>query len=258
MLRQLRSKSATANRLIVDQPRTKGEDNLQWLARALDSMKSADATDRTHVMLLGGADTLAFRLRVAQSHLRRDMLPSLWSDSLLISLRGTSLARARAVYVPLLQPDSGEIATRSNGVIEKPLKAFADAQRWPNIALIALPVAPKAVQEKLDAFRQSRATLDALEHVLRWLGFAWGAARTPNPLLDGVGLPSACMLETVFAAASFDLTPGLESRASCPEAIWVAARHWQEYFAEFAGAKPAGRVCAEHLYPIEEYEQAQR
>jgi hypothetical protein len=39
------------------------------------------------------------------------------------------------------------------------------------------------------------------------------------------------MLDIVFGVVGYDLTPGLESRASCPEAIWQAAKWWHEYYA---------------------------
>lgn len=144
------------------------------------------------------------------------------------------------------------MATRTNGVVERPLKDFADPVKWPNIAIIALPLPQNVLFEKIQAFERSRGTLDALEHILKWLAFSWGVARTPNPLTDGIGLPSSCMLETACAAAGFDLTPGLESRASCPEAIWVAALHWYGYFEEFAGRRPAGRFTTPHRFPIED------
>jgi len=252
MLRQLRSTSDEPNRALTELARGADEDNLQWGARAVAKMGTGGMDGWTYVVLLGGSDTLSFRLRVAQSHLRRDMLPSFWSESLLVQLRGNDVTRARAIHVPLLQPPGGPISTRSNGVVERPLKDFADATRWPNIAVIALPVPQVQILEKIEAFKRSRATLDALEHILRWLAFAWGAARTPNPLADGIGLPSACMLETACAAAQFDLTPGLESRASCPEAIWVAAMHWYDYFENFTGQRPAGRYFTPHRFPIED------
>jgi hypothetical protein len=252
MLRQLRSTSQAANDQITALARAEGEDNLQWGLRAVAAMGTGGSDEWTYVVLLGGSDTLSFRLRVAQSHLRRDMLPSYWSEALLARLRGEDVARARAQHVPLLQPDHGVFATRTNGVVDRPLRDFADPARWPNIAVIALPVPQAQILEKVEAFKRSRATLDALEHVLRWLAFAWGAARTPNPLTDGIGMPSACMLETACAAANFDLTPGLESRASCPEAIWVAALHWYDYFQNFTGHQPAGRYHTPHRYPIDE------
>lgn len=252
MLRQLRSPATEPNDAFTAFDRPAGEDNLHWLGRVLADMGTVDPTESTCLMLLGGSDTLSFRLRVAQSHLRRDMLPSFWSEAIVVQLRGADVTRARALHVPLLQPADGPLATSTNGVVGRPLKDFADPVRWPNIAFIALPVPQATVIAKVEAFEHSRSTLDALEHILRWLGFAWGAARTPNPLVDGIGLPSACMIETACAAANFDLTPGMESRASCPEAIWVAARQWYEYFEHFGKGRPTGRHHTPHRYPIEE------
>jgi hypothetical protein len=74
--------------------------------------------------------------------------------------------------------------------------------------------------------------LDGVDLTLRWLAYVWGVARSGNPLLDGMGIPSAAMLEVVIGAAGFDLTPGLESRSSCPEAIWQAAKWWHEYYVD--------------------------
>lgn len=250
MLRQLRSKTDERNEALTRQVRIEGEDNLQWSMRAVEDMGTSGSDAWSYVTLLGGSDTMSFRLRVAQSHLRRDMLPSYWSDTLLLRLNGPDVTRARAIHVPLFQPGDAQMATRTNGVVERPLKDFADHSRWPNIAIIALPLPQNVLLEKIEMFQRSRGTLDALEHVLKWLAFSWGVARTPNPLTDGVGLPSACMLETACAAAGFDLTPGLESRASCPEAIWVAALHWYEYFEEFTGQRPSGRYFTPHRFPI--------
>jgi hypothetical protein len=251
MLRQLRSTSPGRNEALTALDRADGEDNLAWGTRAVAEMGTGGSDAWSYLVLLGGSDTLAFRLRVAQSHLRRDMLPSFWSEAIVARLRGNDVVRARALHVPLLQPPDGTFATRTNGVVERPLKDFADPARWPNIAVIGLPVPQAQLLEKIEAFQKGRSTLDALEHILRWLAFAWAAARTPNPLSDGIGLPSACMIETACAAANLDLTPGLEARASCPEAIWIAALHWYDYFESFAGQRPTGRYTTPHRYPID-------
>ena len=116
MLRQLQSTSKTKNDLLKPLTRLKGEDNLQWGARAVAEMGTGGSDGWTYVVLLGGNDTLSFRLRVAQSHLRSDMLPSYWSEAVLARLRGENVARARALHVPLLQPAHGVFATRTNGV----------------------------------------------------------------------------------------------------------------------------------------------
>lgn len=252
MLRQARSDASKRNPQFQPLDRKPGEKNTQWGARAVSEMATGGSKDWSYVVLVGGSDSLAFRLRIAQSHLRSDMLPSYWSNSFLVELTEGSVKHARAIHVPLIQPAGPEFSTRTNGVVVQPLSDFDDPVLYPNIAVIALPVPQEVILRGVDKFRNSRSTLDALEHVLRWLAFAWGVARTPNPLHENYGLPSACMLETVFAAANFDLTPGLESRASCPEAIWVAALYWQDYFKQFNGFAPVGRYVTPHGYPIEE------
>lgn len=250
MTRQLRSTSTASNGNLIAFERRATEDNLQWGTRAVANMRTGGPKDWSYLVLLGGVDTLSFRLRVAQSHLRYDMLPSYWSESLVVELKGNDIGEANALQVPLHQPEGGVFPTRTNGVLQRPLKDFADTSRWPNIAVIAMPVSQATLLEKIDSFRYARGTVDALEHVLRWLAFAWGSGRTPNPLNDGIGLPSTCMIETACAAAGLDLTPGLESRASCPEAIWTAAKHWQHYFESFNQRQPIGRFHTPHGYPI--------
>lgn len=230
--------------------RAPGEDNLEWGLRAVADIRSAGREEWSYLALLGGQDTLAFRLRVAQGAARADMLPSFWSSAIFIELVGDSLQGARAVQVPLFQPGTSSFAPANNGVVRGPLTDFADAERYPNIALIAFPVAQANIVARIEQFRKSRATLDALEHVLRWLSFVWGVARTPNPLNENYGFPSACMLEIAFAAEGFDLTPGLESRAACPEAIWSTARLGHKFFNRPDGKVPKGRFWTPHWYPI--------
>ena len=252
MLKIVRSTTTQSNPQFTPFERNAGESNTAWGERAVLDMQAGGPDAWTYVVLLGGSDTLAFRVRVAQSHLRHDMLPSFWSESILVRLASATLKNAEALHVPLHQPEGPAFAARVNGVVARPLTDFDDTSRFPNIAVIALPIAQDKVVDKVASFEQSRATLDALEHVLRWLAYAWGAARTPNPLHDNYGLPSTCMIETVCAAANFDLTPGLESRASCPEAIWAAANYWHEYFEKFNGREPIGRFYTPHTYPIVE------
>lgn len=224
--------------------------NVAWLEGAIAELGETLAPDDACILLLGGADALAFRLRVAQSHLRPDMLPSYWSESVLLERRGANLARARVIHVPLVPPDGEAFPPDTNGVVSQPLRDFDDAEKWPNIALMGLPVKQADVLDRVEAFKKSRSTLDALEHCLRWLAFSWGVAKTGNPLNENYGLPSACMLETACAGARLDLTPGLESRASCPEAIWIAARFWQDYFEKFHEKAIVGRYRTSHSYPI--------
>lgn len=250
MLRKAKSHTNERNPEFLELTRQPEEGNAGWCDRALEQMPQA-GSKWTCIALLGGKDTLSFRVRVAQSHMRSDLLPSYWSESaILVRGKATPMAQAKALYVPLSQPDNGRFAAADNGVVSRPFAWFDDPVQFPNVALIAIPVAQAGVVKRVDAFRTSRSTLDALEHLLRWLGFCWGVSRTGNPLLENYGIPSSCMLETVFAAENFDLTPGLESRSSCPEAIWSAALYWHEYFRKTAEAEPVGRYAIGHGYDI--------
>lgn len=252
MVQQVRSTTTRPNPALKALARRRDEDNLAWGERAVAKMQTGDQSAWSYVVLIGGSDTQSFRLRLAQSHLRRDLLPSFWSDVLLVRLQEPSLRGATAIHVPLIQPAPPAFAPRDNGVVEVPIGSFLDTALYPNIAVIALPTPQAQLLARIDEFRKSRSTLDALEHVLRWLAFCWGAARTPNPLHENFGIPSACMLEIACAAELFDLTPGLEARASCPEAIWAAGRHWQDYYRRTTEGQrsPRGRFWAPHAYPI--------
>ena len=251
MIRQDRS-PAEDNPELKELDRLDTEDNLAWGERAVAQMQTGDQKEWSYVVLLGADDMTAFRLRIAQSHLRRDMFPSLWSDAMLVKLVRPSLQGATAIHVPLAQPGPPAFPTAVNGVVEVPIASFKDPARFPNIAVIALPTPQAQILQRVEDFKRSRSTLDALEHVLRWLAFCWGSARTGNPLHENYGIPSACMLEIACAAAQFDLTPGLEARASCPEAIWAAAKHWQDYYRKTTVGNrfPQGRYWAPHRYPI--------
>lgn len=251
MPRQIRSPSKSPNRDLKELARRRGEGNVAWGVRAAKEMVGGGDGDWSYVALVGGRDLSAFRVRVAQSHMRHDLLPSYWSECLLVELDPTDVGASSVHHVPLAQPGGPSFPTGHNGVLRVPLTDFDDARRFPNIALIALPVPQEKVLAQVARFAASRASFDALEHVLRWLAFVWGSARTGNPLFDGVGLPSACLLESVAAACQFDLTPGLEARAACPEAIWTAARHWQSYYAKTGdGRVPHGRFVRDHGYDI--------
>ena len=252
MIRQARSTTSEPNRNFFAMARGQGERNLAWGERAVVDMGAGAGPEAwTYIALLGGSDTLAFRLRVAQSHLRSDMLPSFWSEAILIRLTGAKLAGAEAFSVPLAQPPGPAYPPLDNGVVVGPLLDYDDPERYPNIALIALPKPQERLLARVEAFRRSRPSFDALEHVLRWLAFAWGVARTGNPLHENYGIPSAGMLEAVCAAEDFELTPGLESRASCPEAIWASALHWSDYFGKTGERRiPFGRYVIGHAYPI--------
>ena len=198
---------------------------MKWLGR-----HALDSGDLSQIVLIGGSDISSFRLRVAQSHLRHDMQPSHWSHVFLLGPIEQPIGSS-SIYEISLDPAGGfGFPPPTNGVQVSKLDRYRNTRRYPNIALLRVATPPGQVAEALERFRQQRPVLDAPDLVLRWLAYTWGTGHVCNPLYDGMGMPSAAMLEIVFGAAGIDLTPGLESRASCPEAIWQAAKWWHDYY----------------------------
>jgi hypothetical protein len=205
--------------------RKNGQDNLAWIAENV-----SNATDQTTLVMVGGRSQISFRLRTAQSHVRSDLLPSYWSHVLLVDKFGKNLG-ATKIHQISLEPRGGfGFPAPNNGVQISRLSDYANAEAYPNIALLSVPVKLNEVLDSLETFKKQRAVLDGVDLVVRWLAYVWGVARNPNPLLEGQGIPSSAMLEIVVGTCGFDLTPGLESRSSCPEAIWQAATWWHEYY----------------------------
>jgi hypothetical protein len=262
------SRESAPNPDFVEIKRRRGEDNLEWLKRLLRGY-----TPRGVVMLLiGGTDPLSFRLRVAQAHLRHDMTPSAWSHvALVVDPSFKDVGRSRLTEISL-DPERGfGWAPEQNGVQEDvPLARYRDARRYPNIAVVDLPPDPvtdgapstsrtggtaagparktqrATVDTALLRFKQTRGTLDCCDLVLQWLAFAWGAGQVPNPLFAGRGIPSAVLVESLAAATGFDLTPSIDSRASCPEAVWQGARWWYGLHDKVATRRLMGAYCSDH------------
>jgi hypothetical protein len=241
----LSSRAKSTNKKFAEHKRKKGTTNIDWLGSHLQP-------DRMAILLLGGTDLVDFRLRIAQSHLRNDLTPSHWSHVALLGESKAAHLDAAPLYEISLAPVSGfGFPTATNGVQTSTLEKYGDTQRFPNIAILYLPssIEPPMLMNAIERFQQQRIVIDAVQLLLAWLGYAWGAGRAGNPLLDGVGMPSAAMLETVTGAAGFDLTPGLESRASCPEAIWQSARWWHEYHEENKEGFITGAFYITHRLP---------
>lgn len=232
MLNIITSHAGTASPQFEQSERQDKEDNLTWLRRHIEALKDEDgAKGKAYVVLLGGRTGADFRLRVAQSHLRHDMTPSHWSHVAL--LQGSGWTAKGTTWEISLEPENGfGYPPSDNGVQTGSLKQYESRYQYPNVGVLRLPLALSEMRKALKRFKQQRITLDAVELTLLWLGYVWGVGRAINPLLDGYGTPSAAMIETLASAAGYDLTPGLESRASCPEAIWQAARWWHEWYTE--------------------------
>lgn len=227
------------------------EDNLAWLERHVRELAGMPGgRGRAYLVLLGGRTRADFHLRVAQGHLRHDMSPSHWSHVALLG--GSGWTRKRSLWEISLEPSEGfRYPPSDNGVQSGTLDAYQSAYQYPNVAVLRLPVALADMKRALGRFKKQRNALDAVELILVWLAYVWGAGRAVNPLLDGNGIPSAAMIELLASAAGLDLTPGLESRASCPEAIWQSARWWHDFYEGDGG--DGGERCLHGFWHTEHY-----
>jgi hypothetical protein len=230
MLNIVSSPSADTSPTFTQSKRKSREKNLAWLQRHIEPLaEDPAAKGAAYLVMLGGRTRADFLLRVAQGHLRHDMSPSHWSHVVLLA--GSGWTEKHTLWEISLEPAGGYgYPPSDNGVQNGTLDAYDSPYQFPNVAVLRLPVQLRDLKRALKTYKLQRATLDTVELILLWLGYVWGVGRPVNPLLDGHGIPSAAMIEILTGAAGFDLTPGLESRASCPEAIWQAARWWHEYY----------------------------
>lgn len=258
MIKQTLSNQAFAEKDTKRLERIKREPNLQWLARAFADFALEDVSQWSFIVLAGAKDVTAFRLRVAQSHLRRDMLPSYWSDCALLKIDAPPLDQsgvgASLFNLPLLQPATASYAPKRNGLVEIPLNKLQTQKDIPNLALLAIPVAQQQILAALNEYQNARVSYDAVENILPWLAFVWGAGNAGNPLMQGIGFPSAMMLNQIFGSQGFDLAPGVNQGLSSPEAFWSGVNHWQDFYnkTQTNGLLPKVRFVMDHLYDIDE------
>ncbi len=123
---------------------------------------------------------------------------------------------------------------------------FDNADDWPNIAVLRFAANEGVVEENADRVAERRTIIDLPALLLAWLAHVWVTDEQINPLAAGKGVPSAAFVEAAYSLAGIELTPGLASTASCPEAIWQAVKWWHEYYAgvaEIGAAAEAGPWC---------------
>lgn len=210
-----RSPETTPNHALKEVAADTDEPNLSWLGRVGFS---------DGIVLFGGSSLADFRVRVAQSHVRSDLLPSFWSLVGIFDGEGTFAS------VPLAFHGDTSSVPATNGIQTCRLEDYDDPARFPNIAVIHFAKDHAPVRANIASIKSGRSIIDLPSLMLPWLGFIWGAGGAGNPLLDGSGLPSAAFAETVCGISGIELTPGLSSASSCPEAIWQAAKWWHGFY----------------------------
>jgi hypothetical protein len=254
MIKQTLSSQSLVQSDIYKMDRIKREPNLEWLKRAYESFALDNIADWSFIVLAGGKDVVSFRIRVAQSHLRGDMLPSYWSECALFKIKQGDFATASFCNLPLFQPADATYAPTRNGLIEMPFNKLPTQKDFPNLALLAIPVPQENILAAQADFKKARVSCDAVANILPWLAFVWGAGNASNPLMQQIGFPSAMMLNQIFSANGFDLAPGINASLSAPETFWSGAKHWQDYYSKTQenGLLPKMRFVIDHMYDIDE------
>ena len=111
-----------------------------------------------------------------------------------------------------------------------PSSRYGDPTLYPNIAILQFTDDHAAIKDHVARIGQERNIVDLLAQIVAWLGYCWAVGGSSNPLMQGHGIPSATLVERAHGLAGIDLSPGLPSASSCPEAIWQAARWWYEAY----------------------------
>lgn len=200
------------------------EDNLKWFERQW----GAD-DGRTRLVLLGGTGPTDFRVRAAQAVVRHDFSPSHWSHVALAGPRARAMKDTKVVEISLSPVGGFGHPPEANALQSGTLGRYGNEGDFPNIAVFSLSVPWAEVQDYVPRLQKQRSAIDLVELTLSWLAYAWGVGAAGNPLQHEQGVPSAGAAEALLNACGFDLSPGLSSRASSPEAIWQGSRWWHQY-----------------------------
>ena len=227
----IRASNATRpNERFSASPTRGSEGNAGWLRRT-------GATDG--ILLLGGSSAADLRLRSAQAPVRSDLTPSHWS------LAGILVGADTFLSVPLETTADVSAIPSNNGIRECRVADYDDAIRYPNIAWLVFAAEGTAIRDAARRVGAHRALVDIPALIVAWLSHVWGVDDC-NPLASGKGIPSAAFVQAAHHAANIELTPGLASGSSCPEAIWQTAKWWQDYYADSARVAAAAPRAPGH------------
>jgi hypothetical protein len=205
-------------------PRKPREDNLKWFERHW----GAD-DGRTRLVLVGGTGPIDFRVRAAQAVVRHDFSPSHWSHVALAGQRARLVKDTKLVEISLAPHGGFGHPPETNALQTGRLGRYANEGAFPNVAVFSLSVPWAEVEAAVPSLQKQRSAIDLVELTLSWLAHAWGVGVVGNPLQQEHGVPSAAAAEALLNACGFDVSPGLRSRASSPEAIWQGSRWWHQY-----------------------------
>lgn len=195
--------------------------------------------------LLGQRDIPGVMLRTAQSVLRWDLRPSLWSHAFLIANRinGSPVKKTKILEVPIHPRDGTFPRPEDNAVHETELRFYDDSRIDANAALLAVSMTEAeadSVAARARNYNIDRLRYNFWETLGVWQSYLWASGGRQNPLREAIPIFSSAYIEMAFEAIQFDITPGASERNSAPEHIWNAALWWQEAMGEMYQRRISG------------------
>jgi hypothetical protein len=193
------------------------------------------------VLLVGGSDWRSLGLRHAQATLRFDRRPSAWSHAaLILDWDGDNVARSSGVEASL-DPEQPQLhVPERDGVTAFSLRRYFDALHYPNVCLAAF-TPPAGPEGESGLARISEAARNPQRDGIRfpvwdafgaWHHYLYQPYKCRNPLLDGLGVPSALLCEAALEAAGVPAAPGATEIQIAPEHLWATFKHWHDQLGE--------------------------
>ena len=218
----------------------KDQDNLAFFRAALDALAPAAGGEGPLVAvgLVGQRDLPGVTLRRAQSSLRWDLRPSLWSHAFVIAAPGPSGVEDLAVREVTLYSRSGVFPEPAdNAVTSTRLGQYRNQLLDANVALLSVAMTPEEAG-RVAARATTDLNLDRLRYNLWemlgvWQSYFWDRQVRDNPLRDGIPMFSSAFVEYCFEAIQLDMAPGASERNSAPEHLWNGALWWADTFEAF-------------------------
>jgi hypothetical protein len=227
------------------------KDNLEFFAAAIDQLTQEDAAHGglMTIGLLGQRDLPGVTLRHAQSVLRWDLRPSLWSHAFLVARRLSEVAEIGELpirEVSIYSRTGTFPEPADNAVSDATLRVYADPQVDANVALLAVATSEEEVKNVADRAISNpnldRLRYDFWETLGIWASYLWSGGLRPNPLREGFPMFSSAFVEYCYEGVPLDLSPAASERNSAPEHLWNGALWWDDAFTEF-GHPISGYCC---------------
>ncbi len=225
--------------------------NSEFFTTAFEAMEKFNIGNQglMAIGLIGSRDIPGVTLRRAQSIIRWDRRPSLWSHAFLIGKAWKSKGKVDAIpiyEIPLFSRNTGFPRPENNGVtLNSKLGLYSDPNIDANVALIAVGAREfkdgkrcgvtnlsnkevNAVAARAKDYNYDRLRYDLWDSLSAWQRYLWSDGEGQNPLRAGIPICASSYVEMAFEAIGLDLVPSASERNSAPDHIWNAATWWHQ------------------------------